>query len=60
MDIFVGGHTTVRDLHGQQGDLRQRLLRRDVATRDIQKGKVVESCFRQYYRYSISNGIGHI
>lgn len=38
MDILVGGHTAVRYLHGQQGNLGQRLLRGNVATRIVQKG----------------------
>lgn len=39
MDILVGGHLAVRDLHGQQGDIRQGFLRGDMAAGVIQKGK---------------------
>lgn len=38
MDILVGGDVAVRHLHGQQGDLRQGLLRGDVAPGNVQKG----------------------
>lgn len=38
MDILVGGHTTIRHLHGEQGDVWERFLRGDVASRDVQKG----------------------
>lgn len=40
MDILVGGHTAIWNLYDQQGDKWQRLLRGDVAARDIQKGKM--------------------
>lgn len=48
MDILVGGHPAVRDLHGQQGDVRQGFLRRDVAAGVVQKGESgTEICVRK-------------
>jgi len=40
MDILVGSHTTIRNLHGEQGDVWERFLRGDVAARDVQKGNL--------------------
>lgn len=50
MDILASSYVAVWHLYGQQGDIWQRLLRGDMAARDVQKGEY-------YYYYYNANQI---